>query len=87
MFSKVEEEVTSDLLQLYSMRKTDGTIHYRFKNRYYMTLFSGLLPLNKNDKIYLRVCDGQMPHTFIANFKVKKPKFLVSIYIPYLNVF
>ncbi len=79
------EDITGDIEKLFALRKTDGAFYYVYKNNYYMTLFSGLLPLNKSDKVFVNVLDNT-PSTFITRFTVKKSKFNLSIYLAYCKV-
>ena len=66
-----EENVTDKLTDLFSIHKDDGCIYYKHYNKYYMTLFYGLLPINKSDKILLSIYNNSNI-SFIARFKVIK---------------
>lgn len=79
-----ETEITYDLAKLFSIRKQDGCIYYRHKNKYFITLFSGILPLNKGDRIYLTIYDHCT--TFVAKFRIVKKRFIVNIYLRYLSM-
>lgn len=84
--TEIEENVTNELIDLFSIHKDDGCIYYKYKNRYYITLFYGLLPLNKSDKIFLSIYYNKFNKSFITNFKVVKKKFIVNIFINYLDI-
>lgn len=80
-----EMDITNDLSQLFSMKKGDGCIRYNHLGRYMITLFSGLLPLNKSDKVFLSIYSNST-HAFNALFRVKKKKFDVFICVAYLFI-
>lgn len=78
-------DVTDELQQVFSMKVADGSYYYNKDNIYFMTLFSGLFPLNKSDRIELNVID--LVNTFIAKFDIiKKKDTRISIYVHYLKV-
>lgn len=83
----ISGDITKDIEEVFTMHKGDGAFYYKFQNRYYLTLFNGLLPLNKSDKVYLSILDNGMEPTFTAKYDIKKSKFVISIYIAYLKVF
>lgn len=80
-----EENVTDEFNFLFTLKKDSGCSNYVYKNKYYMTLFSGILPLNKSDKIYLSIY-GNNSVSFNALFRVEKKKFNVIICIAYLYI-
>lgn len=80
-----EENVTDEFNFLFALKKDSGCSNYVYKNKYYMTLFSGILPLNKSDKIYLSIY-GNNSISFNALFRVEKKKFNVIICIAYLYI-
>lgn len=69
-----------------SMKKVDGTYNVIYNNIYYLTLFPGLLPINKGDKSYIAISDDINSNIFISRFKVIKKKFVVTLFIGYLKV-
>lgn len=77
--------INDDIQQVFSLRKNDGCFYYKFQNKYFITLFSGILPLNKADKVYLSIYSNNST-SFIAKFRIKKKKFDVYIYITYLYI-
>lgn len=81
-----EENVTDKLINLFSLHKEDGCVYYKHNDRYYITLFYGLLPLNKADKISLSIYYKDTSKTFIAKFKVIKKHFTINIYLNYLDL-
>ena len=83
-----EINITKDIEIVYSMKKADGTYYYMptvNDTKYFITLFSGLLPLNKSDKVNLQICDLH-DNKFIAKFTVMKKKMDIYIYLAYLKV-
>lgn len=78
-------DVTEELEQLFSMKVADGSYYYNKDNIYFMTLFSGMLPINKADKIELNIMD--LGNTFVAKFDIiKKKNINIHVYIHYLKV-
>lgn len=68
-------DITNDLSNLFELKKTDSTIKYIHELngcKYLMFLFSGIIPLLKNDKIYLGICDHG--YLFTTRFIVQKKK-------------
>ena len=87
---KRQKEITNEIQELYSLRKTDGCFYYNTSvnnNKYFMTLFYGLLPLNKADKVSLTIYDtGWIYNDFVTHFVVDKKKFKVNVILCYLKV-
>ena len=81
-----EEDVTNDLKEMYSMKKVDGVFYYKYKDKYFMTLFPGLLPTLKSDKVRLSIYDNINDNYFIAKYVVLKKDIQISIYLSYLKV-
>lgn len=78
-----ECDITSELIDLFSLKKDSGCIYYPYKNKYFMTLFYGILPLNKSDKIFVTIYNNNS-ESFISIFKVRKKKFEVYVCVLYL---
>lgn len=81
-----EAEVTSKISELFSLKKDDGCIYYKHQDKYFMTLFSGLLPINKSDKVFISIFSGNTTTVFNAVFRVAKKKFNIYICIAYLYI-
>lgn len=82
-----ELDITVDLIGLFDMKKTDGCFYYKpniNNKQYFMTLFPGLLPLNKADKVFLSIKD--FGSHFISFFTVEKKKYKVQVIVCYLKV-
>ena len=83
-------DITNEVQDLFGLRKTDGCYYYKTivrGNNYFMTLFYGLLPLNKSDKVFLSIYEpGINSRSFMAQFMVVKKKFKVNMILCYLKV-
>lgn len=82
-FYSLEEDVTDRLDMLYTHHKADGGVYFIYKDRYYITLSYGVLPLNKTNKIYLSVIDNPNEPVFSTRFRVDKKKTNVYVYATY----
>ena len=80
-----ETEISDILEKIQNMKSSDGSIGVNY-NGYHMTLFSTLIPTNKSDKLYVKIMQPFIMHTFIAKFIIKKKKFDVMTYVNYLKV-
>lgn len=78
--------INNDLEQLLSMKKSDGTFYYKKDNKYFMTLYPGLLPVNKGDKINLSILDNEQDNLFVGHFEINKKNIVVNINILYLKL-
>ena len=81
-----ETEIPDIMQQIQSMKSADGAVGINY-NGYYMTLFPSLIPMTKNDKLYLTIMELYIQtHTFISKFLIRKKKFDVITYVQYLKV-
>lgn len=80
-----EAYINDKIEQFFLLHKDDGCFYYIHDNKYFITLFSGLLPVNKADKVYLSIYPSN-DKSFIAKFRVNKKKFDVFIYLAYLYI-
>ena len=80
-----EVNMSEKLQQLYKLSKTSGSILYKYDENHLMTLFAGVVPLNKSDKLFLKICDNS-ESTFIARFRAEKKSFDVFVYLLYLKL-
>lgn len=81
-----EVDISDDMVQLINMKKDDGVYNYRYNDIYYMTLFKGIFPLNKSDKILLSIYDNNGP-TYMAKFTIyKKKNSKVNVIMSFLKV-
>lgn len=80
-----EDDISSKLEQLYGMSKTSGAIQYKYDDSHIMTLFSGVIPLTKSDKLFIKLWDNSET-TFLACFRVQKKQINVFVYLLYLKI-
>lgn len=78
------KNIDDEIQKLRDMKRADGTF-YLVHNGYFITMFPGLLPVLKTDKVFLTIYDMNAT-SFVAKFTVKKKKFEVYIYLAYLKV-
>jgi len=66
-----------------AMKAGDGIGLLKLSERYILTLYNGLLPINKSDKVevYIRDIDD---YRYLANFTIIKKKFSIDVYFMYL---
>ena len=82
----IEKDVTNELEFIFSMNKTAGINMYKYDNTHILTLFGGLLPLNKSDKIYIILEDNIDGKTFTVRFRVHKKICDIIIFLNYLKI-
>ena len=80
-------DITNNIAPLYNMKKADGIFTLKFMDQYFITLFPGLLPLTKSDKVFMTLMD-KLDNTFICRFTIKKKKMIpdVIVYVAYLKI-
>lgn len=66
-----------------AMKAADGVGLLKLSERYILTLYNGLLPVNKSDRVdlYIRDIDD---YRYLANFMITKKKFSIDVYFMYL---
>ena len=72
--------------EILSKKAADGNSLYRIDKNYILSIFSGLLPINKNDKVSFRIYDNNTNNSFIAEFNIDKGFTVVTKYIQYLKM-
>jgi hypothetical protein len=80
------ELINDKISKLFEMHKADGCLYYIHHNKYYITMFPGMLPLNKSDKVFLEIIGHDQYKYFIAHFEIKKKKYTINIFIRYLKL-
>lgn len=81
------ELINDNISKLFDMHKADGCLYYIHHDKYYITMFPGMLPLNKSDEVFLEIIGHEYESSFIAHFEVlKKKKYKISIFIRYLKL-
>lgn len=70
-----------------SLKSAQGIGYFYIGDQYIMTIFSGLLPINKSDEVALKIYDNKTLGTFLANFTIKKKKKAdINVFINYLKL-
>ena len=62
-----------------TLKSSDGAEPYIIDQRHIITLFNGLIPLLKSDKVDIEIRDGK--HMFSIVFIVRKKKYTVNMYM------
>ena len=86
-----ETDVTDDINNIVDEMKYNGSYHtFYHYNNYIISIFSGLLPVNKGDKLYLTIHDKiyYNPGIFLASFVIvkKKTDLRINIDLPILKI-
>lgn len=81
------DDISSDITieQLKASLSKDGCIMYR-KDGYMMTLYKGLLPLNKSDRLSMEIYPDDNGLFFTTKFTVIKKKMDINIYLRFRNL-
>jgi hypothetical protein len=69
-------------MEILSRKSADGEERFVINDKYILTVFSGLLPINKADKVYLEIYDVDS-YSFISKFVINKGKLILNKYIAY----
>ena len=92
---EAEELVNDKIANVLALRMNDGAVYYWHHDKYFMTLFAGIINTTKTDKVFLSIhsdpdiATNMMSgfyNSFYAAFRVVKKKFEIKIYIKYLMV-
>ena len=67
-----------------TLKSSDGAEPYIIDQRHIITLFNGLIPLLKSDKVDIEIRDGN--HMFDIVFIVRKKKYTVNMYMNCLYI-
>ena len=62
-----------------TLKSSDGAEPYIIDQKHIITLFNGLIPLLKSDKVDIEIRDGE--HMFSIVFIVRKKKYTVNMYM------
>lgn len=79
-----ENCINDNIQNLFTMHKSDGAMYLNYNNLL-LTIFPGMIPLNKSDKVFVTIF-GKNNTSFIAKFRVKKKKFEIITYVSYLYI-
>ena len=82
-FSNEDLKSNDNFNTINAMKAGDGIGLLRLSDKHILTLFSGLLPINKNDKVMMSIRDIDT-YRYLANFTIIKKKFSIDVYFMYL---
>lgn len=67
-----------------SLKSKEGISFLKIDRVYMLSLFSGLLPVNKSDKVSLTIYSNDADFAFLSHFVIKKAKSIdVNVYVNY----
>lgn len=82
----LELSKSKELEVLLALSSKDGVRMFTFFN-HTISLFNGLLPLNKSDRISVTLYDNPTNNVhFIAMFDIIKPKTVMKVFLRYINI-
>ena len=79
-------DITDRLGALFKLNRASGSINFQYDNEHMLTLFVGILPLAKSDKILINLHDYPNSNIFCVRFTVIKKLFKVYAYLKYIKV-
>lgn len=75
----------AEFMSIMALKSGDGQSLFRANDRYILTIFTGLVPINKSDKASLELYDID-GYSFIAKFIINKGKFTINKYVRYFHI-
>lgn len=85
IISIVDIKADKEFMNIISKKAADGASRYIIDKDHILSIFSGLLPINKNDSASLNIYDHNKYPLFIAEFIINKGYCKVHKYIQYLK--
>ena len=79
-------DITDRLGALFKLNRASGSIYFQYDGNHILTLFVGILPLAKSDKILINLHDYPNSNIFCVRFTVIKKLFKVYAYLKYIKV-
>ena len=79
-------DITDRLGALFKLNRASGSIYFQYDNEHMLTLFVGILPLAKSDKILINLHDYPNSNIFCVRFTVIKKLFKVYAYLKYIKI-
>ena len=79
-------DITDRLGVLFKLNRASGSINFQYDNEHILTLFVGILPLAKSDKILINLHDYPNSNIFCVRFTVVKKLFKVYAYLKYIKI-
>ena len=71
--------------EVMTLKASTGSIIYKALENYKMTLYIGILPITKADKVSLSIYPLDS-YNFISQYRIKKKTGVMDVYIRYLNI-
>ena len=79
-------DITDRLGALFKLNRASGSIYFQYDGNHILTLFVGILPLAKSDKILINLHDYPNSNIFCVRFTVIKKLFKVYAYLKYIKI-
>jgi hypothetical protein len=79
-------DITDRLGALFKLNRASGSINFQYDDEHILTLFVGILPLAKSDKILINLRDYPNSNIFCVRFTVIKKLFKVYAYLKYIKI-
>lgn len=79
-------DITDRLGALFKLNRASGSINFQYDDEHILTLFVGILPLAKSDKILINLRDYPNSNIFCVRFTVIKKIFKVYAYLKYIKI-
>ena len=79
-------DITDRLGALFKLNRASGSIYFQYDGNHILTLFVGILPLAKSDKILINLYDYPNSNIFCVRFTVIKKLFKVYAYLKYIKI-
>jgi hypothetical protein len=79
-------DITDRLGALFKLNRASGSINFQYDGEHILTLFVGILPLAKSDKILINLRDYPNSNIFCVRFTVVKKLFKVYAYLKYIKI-
>ena len=79
-------DITDRLGALFKLNRASGSIYFQYDGNHILTLFVGILPLAKSDKILINLHDYPNSNIFCVRFTVIKKLFKVYAYFKYIKI-
>jgi len=74
-----------EFMKILSNKSADGANFFKINDKYIMSIYSGLLPINKSDKVSLEIYNID-EYSYISKFIINKGKFVINKFIKYLFI-
>lgn len=71
--------------EIQNKKAADGMTLYKVNKKYILTLYKGLVPVNKSDRVALELYDIDN-YSFLAKFIINKGKFTINKYLVYFFI-